>query len=183
MILRGARNIAGVALFGTACLAAGCGRGESTGSQPVEFARFPLDAGDVPAGRAATFDPEISSDGGGSLRVVVTDSTSGGALRLYELEHPDLPEGEVMLTGSLRSRGLQGQAILELRCQPMGENEAFVRGVRGLVSGDADWTPQQVRFDDPDLCREPESIRISLLMLGTGTVWVDDLRLWVLPSE
>lgn len=177
------RGLAAPALVGAACLAAGCGRGGSTGSQPVEVARFPLDAGDVPTGRAAAFDPEISSDGGGSLRVVVTDSTSGGTLRLYELEDPAFPEGQVVLTGSLRSRGLQGQGILELRYQPRGENEAFVRGVRGLVSGDADWTPQEVRFEDPDLCREPESIRISLLVLGMGTVWVDDLRLWVLPPE
>lgn len=163
----------------TAC--GGSSEPETTAaSGAIELAHFPLDAGEVPRGDAATFDASVSRDGRGSLRV---EASRDGLLRLYDLDDVGFVQGQVVLTGFLRSRGLDGQAMLEMRCQPREGDEAFVRGARGAVAGDAGWTPQEIRFSDPTLCRDPASIRINLLIRGSGTVWIDDLRLWSVASD
>lgn len=167
-----------------ALLSAACGEGSrpeaAMPAGPVELAHFPIGAGQVPPGSAATFDPDVSRDGGGSLRI---ETSEGGRLRLYELDDLGPMQGQVTLTGFLRSRGLRGKAMLELRCQPGEGDEAFVRGLRRSAAGDSDWTAQEIRFSDPALCRDPVLIQINLLIQGSGTVWVDDLRLWSVPLE
>lgn len=164
--------------FLTACEAE---REEAPTAEPVELARFPIDSGAVRPGSAGSFDPAVSQDGRGSLRVYTED---GGLLRLYELDEIGEVSGQVTLTGFLRSQGLRGQAMLELRCRPAQGNEAFIRGIQHAVSGDSDWRPQEVRFADPALCRDPAAVRINLLVRGgPGTVWVDDLRLWSVPAD
>lgn len=159
-----------------------CGQDPDTAAPdgPVELARFPLDSGDLPQGSAASFDYQVSQDGGGSLRV---DATEEGLLRLYEVDDLGIVQGQVTLTGFLRSRGLRGHAMLELRCQPAEGDQAFIRGFRRAASGDMDWTPQEIRFMNPSLCRDPVSIQINLLLAGTGTVWVDNLGLWSVPVD
>jgi hypothetical protein len=146
--------------------------------EPVELAHFPLSDGGIPAGADAVFDPNVSQDGGGSLRV---ETSRGGRLRLYELDDLGIVQGAVVYTGFLRSRGLSGQAMLEMWCQPAEGDAAFVRGAAQAVAGDSDWTPQEIRFSDPELCRSPASIELNVLIQGSGTVWIDNLRLWSVP--
>lgn len=163
-----------------AAVAACDGEPETAGSAgAVELARFPLD-GEVPPDRAAVFDPDVSQDGNGSLRVTTAE---GGILRLYQLDDLGIVRGQIALTGFLRSRGLEGLAMLELRCQPAEGDAAFVRGVPRAVSADSDWRAQDIRFSDPALCRDPVSIQINLWIQGSGTVWVDHLRLSSVPAD
>jgi hypothetical protein len=161
-----------------------CGEGAS-GDRPtedtagaVEVAHFPLSDGAIPPGADAAFDPGVSQDGGGSLRV---QAERGGRLRLYRLDDLDLVQGAVAFTGFLRSRDLSGRAVLEMWCRPSAGEPAFVRGYGSAVSGNAEWTPQEVRFSNPELCRNPVSIELNVLIEGPGTVWIDDLRLWSVP--
>lgn len=168
-------------LIALSAAVAGCsGEPETaTSAGAVELARFPLD-GEVPPDRAAVFDPNVSQDGNGSLRVTTAE---GGLLRLYQLDELGIVQGQIALTGFLRSRGLAGLAMLELRCQPAEGDAAFVRGVPRAVSGDSDWRAQDIRFGNPALCRDPVSIQINLWFQGSGTVWVDHLRLWSVPAD
>ena len=174
----------GMALLGVLALGA-CGQGApGDGSRAeiadaIEVAHFPLSDGAIPAGADAAFDPGESQDGGGSLRV---QTSRGGRLRLYRLEDLGVVQGEVVFTGFLRSRGLSGRAVLELWCRPAEGDEAFVRGYGSAVTGDSEWTPQEVRFSNPALCRNPVSIELNVLIEGAGTVWIDDLRLWSVPA-
>lgn len=159
--------------------AASSGAGASAAG-PVEIAHFPLSDGAIPAGADAVFDPNVSQDGGGSLRV---ESDQGGRLRLYELEDLGVVQGALVYTGFLRSRGLAGKAMLEMWCRPAEGEAAFVRSAAQAVAGDSDWTPQEIRFSRPELCRNPVSIELNVLIQGAGTVWIDDLRLWSVPVE
>jgi len=154
--------------------------GGPAGAGPIEIAHFPLNDAGVPSGADAVFDPAVSQDGGGSLRV---DSVRGGRLRLYELQEMGDVQGAVVYTGFLRSRALDGQAMLELRCRPAEGEAVFVRGAATAVAGDSDWTPQEIRFSRPGLCRDPVSIELGVLIQGGGTVWIDDLRLWSVPLD
>lgn len=170
-----------IALIALGAALAACAEEPETATfaRAVELARFPLD-GEVPPGRAASFDPGVSQDGNGSLRVTTAE---GGLLRLYDLDELGIVQGQVTLTGFLRSRDLGGQAMLELRCRPAEGDAAFVRGLQSAATGNTDWRAQEIRFTDPALCRDPVSIQINLLIQGAGTVWVDNLRLWSVPTD
>jgi hypothetical protein len=174
----------GLALLGVVALGA-CGEGapgDGSGAGTagaIEVAHFPLSDGAIPAGADAAFDPGVSQDGGGSLRV---QTSQGGRLRLYRLDDLGLVQGEVAFTGFLRSRGLSGRAVLEMWCRPAEGEAAFVRGYGSAVTGDSEWAPQEVRFSNPALCRNPVSIELNVLIEGAGTVWIDDLRLWSVPA-
>lgn len=150
----------------------------SPGAGPVELAHFRLDAGAVPAGSDATFDAHVSQDGAGSLRV---ETTRGGRLRLYELDDVGSVQGRLVYTGFLKSQDLRGRAFLEMWCRPAEGDPAFVRGVPRSVAGTSDWTPQEIGFSNPDLCRNPVSIELNVVIQGSGIVWIDDLRLWSVP--
>ena len=121
----------------------------------------------------------MSQDGGGSLRV---QTSQGGRLRLYRLADLGPVQGEVAFTGFLRSSGLSGRAVLEMWCRPAEGEAAFVRGYGSAVTGNSEWAPQEVRFSNPGLCRNPVSIELNVLIEGAGTVWIDDLRVWSVPA-
>lgn len=146
----------------------------------TELAHFPLERDDLPADRDASYDADVSQDGGGSLRV---ETEGGGRLRLYALEDVGPVRGRLVYTGFLRSRDLEGTAFLELWCRPAEADPAFVRGIPTGVSGSMEWTPQVVGFTNPELCSGPVSVELNVVIQGTGTVWIDDLRLWSVPVE
>ena len=145
---------------------------------PVEIAHFPLSEGAVPQGADAVFDPEISRDGDGSLRL---QTEHGGRLRLYALDDLGQVKGRLVFTGFLKSNDLRGAAFFEMQCRPTTGNSAFVRGVTGRVEKTSDWKPTQIGFSRPDLCSNPLSVELNVVVDGSGTVWIDDLRLWSVP--
>lgn len=157
--------------------------GESgrAGRSPVEIAHYPLSAEAVPAAADAVFDPDVSQDGGGSLRVVT--GMEGGRLRLYRIDDLGPVEGSLVYTGFLKSRDLQGEAFFELWCHPVEGNSAFVRGLPSRVAGTFDWRPQELAFSRPETCRNPSFVELNVVIRGAGTVWIDNLRLWDVHVE
>lgn len=147
-------------------------------TKAVEIAHFPISVGAVPAGADAVFDPGVSRDGGGSLRV---DTQQGGRLRLYALDGLGEVPGRLVYTGFLKSRDLRGAAFFEMWCRPAAGDPAFVRGVNRRVEGTSDWKPTEIGFSRPDLCSNPVSVELNVVVDGSGTVWIDDLRLWSVP--
>ncbi len=148
---------------------------------PVQIAHFPLSENRVPAGADAVFDPDVSQDGGGSLRVLTGEE--GGRLRLYRLDDVGPVEGSLLYTGFLKSQDLRGTAFLELWCHPPEGNPAFVRGVPTRVAGTSDWKPQELSFSRPETCHDPVSVELNVVIHGAGTVWIDNLRLWDVAVE
>lgn len=148
---------------------------------PVQIAHFPLSAENVPSGADAVFDPDVSQDGGGSLRVVTGEQ--GGRLRLYRLDDVGPVEGALLYTGFLKSQDLKGMAFFELWCHPAEGNPAFVRGLPRRVTGTSDWKPQELSFSRPATCSNPASVELNVVIQGSGTVWIDNLRLWDVAVE
>ena len=149
-------------------------------TKAVEIAHFPISVGAVPAGADAVFDPGVSQDGGGSLRV---DTQQGGRLRLYALDGIGDVQGRLVYTGFRKSRDLRGAAFFEMWCRPASGDPAFVRGVNRRVEGTSDWKPTEIGFSRPDLCSNPVSVELNVVVDGSGTVWIDDLRLWSVPVD
>jgi hypothetical protein len=61
-------------------------------------------------------------------------------------------------------------------CNFAGRGEYFARALQAPLSGSTEWTSQETLFflkkgDNPD------NVKLNVVIDGTGTVWVDDVRL------
>jgi hypothetical protein len=150
---------------------AGCGAPEPS---MVTLDTYPFDVhpSHRPEG-AIAMDPIVSWDGKGSLRVRADSATVVPVVDLPALEMDDTI---LLYEAKIRTRDLDGLAYLEMRCG-LGERGTFYsRGLRSPMTGSRSWTSQQVRFRlKPG--EVPSSLRLSLVMTGPGTAWVDDVRL------
>jgi hypothetical protein len=152
-----------------------CLSGCQSGSvEATEIAVFPVDsaAGILTKSNAQT-DREISNDGNGSVRLTATEPTT---FRLYETGDLDIENARLIYQAKVRTDDVDGQVYLEMWCQFDGRGEYFSRALHAPISGTVDWTSQQTPF----LLKRgenPDNIRLNLVVDGTGTAWIDDIRL------
>ncbi len=124
-------------------------------------------------------DPEISSDGNGSLRVSVEQAST---IRLYETGDLDVENARLTYQAKLRTENLEGRAYLEMWCQFSGRGEYFSRDLKSPLTGTVDWSAEETPFF---LKRgeNPDNIKLNLVVEGKGTVWIDDIRLLKAPLQ
>lgn len=118
-------------------------------------------------------DSEVTADGGGSLRLSVDGPV---AVTLLEVGDVDVENAMLIYRARLRSEGLDGQAYLEMWCSFADVGEFFSRGVDSPISGTTDWCARETPFL-LKAGQNPSGVRLGLVVDGTGTVWVDDIRL------
>jgi hypothetical protein len=143
-------------------------------NQMAELKHYPLDSLEGIISRTGVeCDKIISSDGKGSLRV-----TAAAPLTVRFFETGDIPvdNARLIYQARLRADNVQGQAYLEMWCRFPGKGEFFSRALHAPLSGTAEWSSQETSFflkkgEDPD------EIKLNLVVNGTGTVWIDDIRL------
>lgn len=147
-------------------------------NQTVELKRYPLDSLEGIISRTGVeLDPAISSDGKGSIRVAAAAPLT---VRLYETGDIPVDDARLIYQARLRCENVQGQAYLEMWCRFPGKGEFFSRALQAPLSGTAAWSSQETPFflkkgEDPD------EIKLNLVVNGTGTVWIDDIRLIKCP--
>jgi len=157
-------------------LAAGCGRKGPPAA--VELKRFPLDSMEgVRATTGVEFDPAVSSDGKGSLRI---DATQPMTVPLFEVTDLDIEDATLLYQASLRSERLDGRAFLEMWLRFPGKGEFFSRGLDRPLNGTMSRMTSTIPFflkagERPDL------VRVNLVVEGKGRVWIDDIRLLRAP--
>lgn len=118
------------------------------------------------------FDAEQSSDGNGSLRIDAGEPTT---VRLFETGDLDVEDAVVTYTARLRTEDVKGRVFLEMWAVMPGRGEFFSRALAQPLSGSVGWTSQQTPFVlQPG--QNPENLRLNVVIEGTGTVWVDDVR-------
>jgi len=118
-------------------------------------------------------DAANSTDGNGSLRIEATAPT---VVYLYEVHDIDLDNATLFYRARVKTEGLEGQAYLEMWCHFPGGGEYFSRGLQSPVSGTQGWTTAETPF----LLRQgenPDYVKLNLVIDGTGTAWIDDIRL------
>jgi hypothetical protein len=76
----------------------------------------------------------------------------------------------------VRTGALAGRAYLELWCSIPGKGEFFSRGLDQPIFGTNNWPTLQIPFRN-DSGINPDNIKLNLVVEGTGTVWIDDIRL------
>ena len=152
----------------------GCAR-QGTEEQAVEvdLARFPADSAEgLVDTSTAEYDAEMSADGQGSLRIPATEPMT---VALYETGDLDVESAKLVYRAQLRCEDLEGAAYLEMLCSFGEEDEYFSRGIESPISGTTEWSPHEVPFF-LEAGQNPTNVRLNIVIDGTGTVWVDDLR-------
>ena len=119
------------------------------------------------------FDGVTSSDGFGSIKINATDSMT---IRLYETGDLDIENCRIFYRAKLKSENFTGTAYLEMWCSIPGLGEFFSRDLQTPITGTFDWTTEETPFVlQPG--QNPDNIKLNLVVNGTGTIWIDDIKL------
>jgi hypothetical protein len=143
-------------------------------TQVTELRNFPLENMDgVLTKSNVELDKQASGGGKGSLKMSASEPTS---VKLFEVTDLDVENARLIYQARLRCENLKGKAFLEMWCRFPGKGEFFSRGLQSTVSGTTDWVSCETPFflkkgEKPDL------VRLNVSIDGTGTVWVDNMKL------
>lgn len=164
------KTLTGLAGMVVLLLALACSKPETPVTQ---LNRFPLDTLEgLVTQSGVEIDKAVSSDGNGSLRIAVTEPAT---VPLFELGDIDVENARLTYQAKLRTENVVGQAYLELLCGFSGQGEAFSRALESPLSGTTNWTTQETPF----FLRQgenPDNVKLNLVINGSGTVWIDDIR-------
>ena len=139
-----------------------------------ELANFPINSVEgVITQDGISLDQKISSDGNGSLRI---DANKPMVVRLFEVPGLAIEKARLIYQARVRTENIQGQAYLEMWVRLPGKGEFFSRGLNNTITGTTDWTSMETPFflqkgEKPDLAK------LNVVITGSGTVWVDEVRL------
>jgi hypothetical protein len=152
--------------------------GASAQQPPVELKHFPLDSMEgIRAAAGVHFDPRISSDGKGSVRV---DANGELTVPLFEVTDVSVDEAILIYQASLQSQNLDGRAYLEMWVRIPGKGEFFSRALDRPVTGSMSWMTTAAPFF-LQAGQKPDLIRLNLVVQGKGKVWIDDVKLMRAP--
>jgi hypothetical protein len=128
---------------------------------------------DVITRSGVELDTDISSDGGGSLRIAAAQPTT---VRLFETGDLDVENARLSYQAKLRTENVRGKVYLEMWCRFPGKGEFFSRALDTALSGTVEWASQETPFFLKS-GENPDNVRLNLVIEGSGTVWIDDIRL------
>jgi len=121
----------------------------------------------------------ISSDGNGSLRIVAKEPT---IVRLFEVDDIDIEDARLIYQAKVRTKDVKGQVYLEMWCHFPGKGEFFSRGLDSPLTGTTNWATLQIPFFLKK-GEKPDYVKLNIVLNGTGTVWIDDVRLLKAPLQ
>jgi hypothetical protein len=140
----------------------------------AELKHFSLDSLEgVRATTGASFDPKISADGKGSLRV---DAKEPMTVPLLEVTDVGVENATLIYQASLQSENLDGKAFLEMWVRIPGKGEFFSRGLDRPITGSMSWMTVATPFF-LKAGQKPDLIRLNLVVQWKGRVWIDDVHL------
>lgn len=149
----------------------GCSKGQAEVAEVVHYSADSLEG--VLTRSSVAFDPKLSSDGRGSLRLTADQST---VFRLYETGDLNIENARLLYQAKLRTEGVEGKVYLEMWCHFPGKGEFFSRALQSPLSGSVDWSTQETAFFLKK-GENPDNVKLNLVIDGKGTAWVDDIRL------
>lgn len=137
--------------------------------------------GDAPQDFQIAVDTDVAHSGRASLRVSADDEPSGFAGVSTSVSAKPYANQRVRVSAYLRTASLAGQgAALWARSDADGKRVAFTTTQgRSYLGGTMEWTPVLVELAVP---ANASTILVGALSTGRGTMWVDDVRLEIVPS-
>lgn len=148
---------------------AGCTKKEV----PRTIKEYPMDNANIITKTNVSFDPAISADGRGSVKI---DAPGHMVVNLYEVGNIDVDNARLTYRAKVKTKDVEGRVFLEMRCVFPGKGEYFSRGLDTYLTGTNDWSTQETPFFLKKGQR-PEIVKLNLVITGKGTVWIDDAKL------
>jgi hypothetical protein len=140
----------------------------------AELKSFPTDNIDGIITRTdVTIDKDVSSTGKGSVKMTAKEPRT---VKLFETGPVDLDNARLIYKAKLRTENVKGQAYLEMWCSFPGKGEFFSRGLQNPLSGTNEWTTVETPFFLKS-GEKPDNVKLNVVINGTGTVWIDDVKL------
>ena len=156
----------------------GCTQQPEKTKEAKALPHFPLnDLNGVITQTGVELDREVSSDGNGSLRITAHEPTT---VRLFEVKDIDIEDARLLYQARIRTRDVKGNVFLEMWVRLQGKGEFFTRNVHTPATGSVNWRMMEAPFflkkgQNPDL------VKLNLVIDGTGTAWIDDVKLVKAP--
>ncbi|HHE37346.1 MAG TPA: hypothetical protein ENL20_02095 [Candidatus Cloacimonetes bacterium] len=156
-------------------LISGCSR--KTG-QTILLKNYPVnDLDGIITQTGIAFDQEVSEDGKGSLKITAIEPT---IINLYETGDIDVENTRLSYEAKIRTENIKGKVFLEMWCHFEGQGEYFSRNLQSFLTGTNDWSSRETFFFLKK-GENPDNIKLNLVIEGTGTAWIDDIRLLKAP--
>ncbi len=153
---------------------AGCTQQTEKSIDSKALPHFPLDdLKGVITQSGIEIDRNISSDGKGSLKITSEEAVT---VNLFEVRDIDIENARLLYQARVRSKGLKGQAYLEMLVHLPDKGEFFTRNVHMPVTGTMNWKTMEAPFF-LKTGQNPDHVKLNLVINGIGTVWIDDVRL------
>jgi hypothetical protein len=147
---------------------------------PVQIAAYPLNSlNDIVGTIDVAFDTLVSADGNGSIRIDTDESIT---VPLIQTQQIDADNCQLIYRAEVKSQDLTGRAYLEMWCWFENEGEYFSRDLQTPIMGNTDWSTEETLFILPE-GKKPDRVRLNIVIDGSGTVWIDDIRLLKAPLE
>jgi len=160
------------------CLALTAGACPSAGESETVLQPFPLSEGVATVTReGVAFDPAVSSDGGGSLRITADGPR---VVELFQTGDLDVEDARLIYRARLKTEGVEGEVYLEMLCRFAGMGSYFSRGLDHPLKGSTGWTAVQTPFFLKK-GENPDQVRLNLVFTGKGTAWIDRIQLLRAP--
>jgi len=149
-------------------------------AEVVELKKYPLDdLQGVITKNDVAIDKEQSSDGKGSLKITATEPRT---VRLFETGDLGVDNARIIYSARLKTENVKGKVYLEMWCHFPGKGEFFSRGLDSPLSGTTDWVTVETPFF-LQKGQKPDNVKLNLVVDGTGTVWIDDIKLLKAPLQ
>ncbi|MBL4889428.1 MAG: hypothetical protein JKX97_05345, partial [Candidatus Lindowbacteria bacterium] len=141
----------------------------------VELHSFPVENIEGVADLSGVmYDPEETYDGNGSLKL---QSKRLKKFLLYEIFDLDVEEARMVYSAMVKTKRVRGQVYLEMVCDFFTRGEIETDGLQIALTGDNDWKKREIEFV-LRRSENPVSVKLYLVINGSGTVWVDDIHLY-----
>jgi len=147
----------------------------SVAADAEQLARFSLDDATAIQTVIST-DNRIKTEGSGAIKVATAWPT---AICLAQVDGLKVDNATLMYVAQVKADNLNGNAYLEMWCRVNG-GEYFSRGLDSVVSGSSEWQTLKTPFLlKPG--QKADKVTLNLVVNGSGTVWIDDVRLLKSP--
>ena len=145
----------------------------------IEIKHFPLDSTDGILSQIGglTIDENTSSDGKASLKVTAKEPVM---LNLFKTGDIDVENATLLYTARIKTEDFKGRAFLEMWCSFKDKGRFFSRDLASPVTGDTDWVTEETPFYLKE-GENPEEIELNIIIDGTGTLWIDDVKILKAP--
>jgi len=125
------------------------------------------------------FDLNRTVDGNGSIKIIADQPK---VIHLYELKNIDIEDARLIYMANVKTENVNGRVYLEMWCKFNDLGEYFGRDLQSPLTGTNDWMEEESYFILKKM-QNPDEVKLNIVIDGTGTVWIDDIRLIRAPLK